>query len=77
MPASPTSAAKGGHKIKPIGQTSGKHFGTDDRNRPLESAALAELDVAETQELRLRERIDSDIAAAERLHVTHPIKTTS
>ena len=39
-------------------------FGTDDRNRPLESAALAELDVAETQELRLRERIDSDIAAA-------------
>ena len=31
MPASPTSAAKGGHKINPIGQTSGKHFGTDDR----------------------------------------------
>ena len=39
-------------------------FGTDDRNRPLEAAALAELDVAETQELRLRERLDSDIATA-------------
>ena len=39
-------------------------FGTDDRNRPLEAAALAELDVAETHELRLRERLDSDIAAA-------------
>lgn len=39
-------------------------FGTDDRNRPLEAAALAELDVAETHEQRLRERIDSDIAAA-------------
>lgn len=39
-------------------------FGTDDRNRPLEAAALAELDLARTQELRLRERLDSDIAAA-------------
>lgn len=39
-------------------------FGTDDRNRPLEAAALAELDVAGTHELRLRERLDSDIAAA-------------
>ncbi len=39
-------------------------FGTDDRNRPLEAAALVELDVAETHELRLRERLDSDIAAA-------------
>jgi len=39
-------------------------FGTDDRNRPLEAAALAELDVAETQEQRLRERLDSDAAAA-------------
>lgn len=39
-------------------------FGTDDRNRPLEAAALAELDVAETHELRLRERLDSDIAGA-------------
>jgi outer membrane protein TolC len=39
-------------------------FGTEDRNRPLETAALVELDVAETQEQRLRERLDSDIAAA-------------
>ena len=39
-------------------------FSTDDRNRPLEAAALAELDVAETHEQRLRERLDSDIAAA-------------
>ncbi len=39
-------------------------FGTDDRNRPLEAAALAELDVAETLERRLRERLDSDVAAA-------------
>ncbi|MEQ1683162.1 MAG: TolC family protein [Burkholderiaceae bacterium] len=39
-------------------------FGTDDRNRPLEAAALTELDVAETHELRLRERLDSDAAAA-------------
>jgi len=39
-------------------------FGTDDRNRPLEAIALAELDVAETQEQRLRERLDSDAAAA-------------
>lgn len=39
-------------------------FGTDDRNRPLEAAALSELDVAQTHEQRLRERLDSDIAAA-------------
>ncbi len=39
-------------------------LGTDDRNRPLEAAALAELDVAETHEQRLRERLDSDVAAA-------------
>jgi cobalt-zinc-cadmium efflux system outer membrane protein len=39
-------------------------FGTDDRNRPLEAAALAELDVAETHEQRLRERLESDVAAA-------------
>lgn len=39
-------------------------FGTDDRNRPLEAAALAELDVAQTQEQRLRERLETDIAAA-------------
>lgn len=29
MPASPITAKTGGTKIKPIGQTSGKHFGTD------------------------------------------------
>ena len=39
-------------------------FGTDDRNRPLEAAALGELDVAQTHEQRLRERLESDIAAA-------------
>lgn len=39
-------------------------FGTDDRNQPLEAAALSELDIAQTQEQRLRERLDSDIAAA-------------
>jgi outer membrane protein, heavy metal efflux system len=39
-------------------------LGTDDRNRPLEAAALAELDVAETHEQRLRERLESDMAAA-------------
>jgi len=39
-------------------------FGTDDRNRPLEAAALAELDVAQTQEQRLMERLVSDTAAA-------------
>ncbi len=39
-------------------------FGSDDRNRPLEAAALTELDVAETHEQRLQERVDSDIAAA-------------
>jgi outer membrane protein TolC len=39
-------------------------FGTDDRNRPLEAAALSELDVAQTLEQRLRERVDSDTAAA-------------
>jgi outer membrane protein TolC len=39
-------------------------FGTDDRNRPLEASALAEVNVAEIRELRLRERLDSDIAAA-------------
>lgn len=39
-------------------------FGTNDRNRPLEAAALAELDVAQTQEQRLRERLDSEVAAA-------------
>jgi outer membrane protein TolC len=39
-------------------------FGTDSRNLPLEAAALAELDVAETHEQRLRERLDSDVAIA-------------
>ena len=39
-------------------------FGNDDRNRPLEAAALAELDVAEAHEHRLRERLGSDIASA-------------
>lgn len=39
-------------------------FGTADRNRPLEAAALSELDVAQTHEQRLRERLDSDVAAA-------------
>jgi len=39
-------------------------FGTDDRNRPLEAVALSELDVAQTHEQRLGERLDSDIATA-------------
>jgi outer membrane protein TolC len=39
-------------------------FGTDDRNLPREAAALTELDVAQTHELRLRERLDHDIATA-------------
>lgn len=39
-------------------------FGTDGRNRPLEAAALSELDVAQTHEQRLRERLDSDVATA-------------
>ncbi len=39
-------------------------LGTADRNRPLEAAALAELDVAQTHAERLRERIESEIAAA-------------
>ncbi|MBP6901155.1 MAG: TolC family protein [Burkholderiaceae bacterium] len=39
-------------------------LGTDDRNRPLEAAALAELDVAQTHEQRLRERLDSEAGIA-------------
>lgn len=39
-------------------------FATDDRNRPLEAEALTDLDVAQTQEQRLRDRLDSDTAAA-------------
>lgn len=35
-------------------------FATSGRNRPLEVAALAELDVAETHEQRLRERLESE-----------------
>lgn len=39
-------------------------FGTADRNQPLEAAALAELDVAQTGELRWRERLAAEAAAA-------------
>jgi outer membrane protein TolC len=39
-------------------------FGTDDRNRPLEAAALADLDIAQANEQRLHERLQSDIATA-------------
>nr|WP_217704311.1 TolC family protein [Schlegelella koreensis] len=39
-------------------------FGTDDRNRPLEAAALAELDIAQVNEQRLHERLESDVATA-------------
>jgi outer membrane protein, heavy metal efflux system len=39
-------------------------FGTDDRNKPLEAAARAELDLAESQERMLRERLDSDLGIA-------------
>jgi outer membrane protein TolC len=39
-------------------------FGTEDRNQPLEAAALSELDIAQTHEQRLRERLDSDITSA-------------
>ncbi len=39
-------------------------FGGEQRNRPLEVAAQAELDLAQTQEQRLHERLQSDIAAA-------------
>lgn len=40
-------------------------FGTDDRNRPLEAAALTNLDIAQTQEQRLRERLDSELSVAQ------------
>lgn len=40
-------------------------FGTDDRNRPLEAAALANLDIAQTQEKRLRERLESELLVAQ------------
>jgi outer membrane protein, heavy metal efflux system len=39
-------------------------FGTDDRNRPLETAALGELDVAQTAQQRLSERLEAEQAAA-------------
>lgn len=39
-------------------------FGTDDRNRPLEAAALGELDIAQTAEQRLRERLEAELATA-------------
>ncbi len=39
-------------------------FGTDDRNRPLEAAALSELEIAQTTEQRLSERLEAEQAAA-------------
>jgi outer membrane protein TolC len=39
-------------------------LGTDDRNRPLDTAALSELDLAQAREQRLRERLASDTASA-------------
>lgn len=39
-------------------------FGTSDRNLPLQAAALADLDVADAIEQRLRERLGSEAAAA-------------
>jgi len=39
-------------------------FGPDDRNRPLETAALGELDTAETLQARTRDRLGADIALA-------------
>jgi outer membrane protein TolC len=39
-------------------------FGTSDRNQPLQAAAISDLEVAQTTELRLRERIEADVATA-------------
>lgn len=39
-------------------------LGTAGRNQPLQAAAWAELDVAQTQEQRLRERLEQDLATA-------------
>lgn len=39
-------------------------FGTDGRNAPLQAAAYGDLDIAETSELRVRERLASDVAVA-------------
>lgn len=38
---------------------------TDDRNRPREVAAQADIDIAETQELRLREHLQRELAVAQ------------
>jgi outer membrane protein TolC len=39
-------------------------FGTQDRNRPLEASAIGDLDVAQSAEQRLRERLQADAEAA-------------
>lgn len=39
-------------------------FGTADRNRPLQAAALAEIDIAEITEQRLRERLEAEVSTA-------------
>lgn len=39
-------------------------FGTAGRNAPLEAAALGDLDIADTQLLRLRERLNADVEVA-------------
>ena len=39
-------------------------FGTDARNKPLEATALGEVDVSQTTEQRVRDRVESDIATA-------------
>jgi cobalt-zinc-cadmium efflux system outer membrane protein len=39
-------------------------FGTDDRNLPLQAAALSELEIAQAQEQRLRERLAADLTAS-------------
>ena len=40
-------------------------LGTSDRNQPLEAAALSELDVAQTAELRTTERLAAEVAMAQ------------
>jgi outer membrane protein TolC len=40
-------------------------FATDDRNLPLEAAALTELDLAETQQRRVRDRLEAELATAQ------------
>jgi outer membrane protein TolC len=39
-------------------------FSTDDRNRPLEAAALSDLEIARVREERLQQRLNSDLALA-------------